>query len=177
MKNLFLTSILLTAALASSSVYASKLTTIKNFTNPDMNTVSSELISMDLITHSGAKKVLELKGKGTSAQEIRQNTVAQALHTLCPFFDDGVSLALNSKDHKGSLQAVNDLIDSTQVSDGDPEYKTLLKSISEVNEKASIEVYSGGASGNNTYGTVLGFYDLKNHEIAVFSNTNCGSDN
>jgi hypothetical protein len=43
--------------------------------------------------------------------------------------------------------------------------------------KDGVEVYNGSASGNNTGGTVLGFYDTINNELAVFANTNCGSDN
>lgn len=172
MKNLFLASLLL----MSSNVFASKLVTIKSLTNPTLNSAANELNKMEFLSHNGMKKVVELSGKGKTAQEIRQNTVAQVLHTVCPFFDDGVSIGVNSKDEKGTLSAVADLIDSSSVSKGDAEYNQLVKNVSAVNTQANVELYSGSASGNNTMGTVLGFYDLKNNEIAVFSNTNCGSD-
>ncbi|MFA6237824.1 MAG: hypothetical protein WC635_10890 [Bacteriovorax sp.] len=172
MKNLFLASLLL----MSGNVFASKLANIKTLTNPVLEESSKELAGMDMITHSGSKKVLELKGKGNSAQEIRSGAVAQAMHTLCPFFDDGVAVGINTKDENGTLNAVADLTDSTNTTEGDADYKALVRSIGAANKQNNVEVYSGSASGNNTVGTVLGFYDIKNNEIAVFASTNCGSD-
>lgn len=173
MKNLFIASLLL----ASTNVFASKMVVIKTFSNSVIEASASEIGGMDAISHYGGKKVIELKGKGATAQEIRQNAVAQALHTLCPFFDDGVRLVLNSKDQKGSLDAVTDILDSVYTTEEEADYKSLVRTISAVNKEAGVEVYSGSTSGNNTSGAVLGFFDVKNNEIAVFANTNCGSDN
>jgi hypothetical protein len=41
---------------------------------------------------------------------------------------------------------------------------------------AKLDVLSGGASGNNTAGNVMGVYDIARHEIVFFGFTNCGSD-
>lgn len=172
MKNLFLAGILL----ISTNAFASKMVNIKTLTNPVLEESSKELAGMDMITHTGSKKVLELKGKGNTVQELRRNAVAQAMHGLCPFFDDGVGIGVNTKDEKGTLNAVSDLIDSTNVSEGDADHKALIRTIDAANKQVGVEVYSGSASGNNTVGTVLGFYDVKNNEIAVFASTNCGSD-
>ncbi len=173
MKNL----LFLTAFTISSNIYASQITNINSLSNTLLESVTNKIIGTELVTHSTRKKVVVLKGKGKTAQEIRQNTLAQAAHTICPFFDDGVAITLNTKDDKGSMRAVSDLADSSNINSGDPEYNTLLKSITAANKIPTVELYSGSASGNNTSGTILGFYDLVNNEMAVFSNTNCGSDN
>lgn len=160
----------------STNAFASKIATVKTLTNSRLETAVNALSGMDLVTHSAKKKVLELKGKGATAQEIRRNTVAQAAHTLCPFFDDGVAIELNSKDEKGTLRAVADLIDTAEINKGDAAFETLFKNMSVLNNETGVELYSGNTSGNNTAGTVVGLYDTKTHEIAVFANTNCGRD-
>lgn len=172
MKGLILASLMV----LSSNVFASKLVSIKSLSNPKLDAAASELIGTDLVSHSALKKVIELKGKGTTAQEIRLNTVAQALHTVCGFFDEGVSLGINSKDEKGTLNAVADLIDSSNIDQGDAAYNQIVRDVSVFTNEAGVEVYSGSASGNNTMGTVLGIYDTKTNEVAVFASTNCGSD-
>jgi hypothetical protein len=172
MKNLFLAGLIL----VSSNVFASEFVNIKTLTNKTLESAKTELSTQDVISHWALKKVTKLKGKGASAQEIRQNAVAQALHTVCGFFDDGVSINLNSKDEKGSLRAVADLLDSSNLTESDTQYKTLVRVVSTINNQTGVELYSGSASGNNTAGTVLGLYDIKNNEIAVFASTNCGKD-
>jgi len=172
MKGLILAGLMI----VSTNVFASKISTIKTLSNSKLNSAATELIAIDLVSHSTLKKVTELKGKGKTLQELRMNTVAQVAHTACPFFDDGVALSLNSKDEKGTLNAVADLIDSSDVNKGDAVYNSLVKNITAINSEDGVEVYSGSASGNNTAGTVVGLYDTKTNEVAVFANTNCGSD-
>jgi hypothetical protein len=172
MKNLFLASLLL----VSSNVFASKLVNVKNLTNKTLDAAVTELSKMDIVTGSATKKVIELKGKGKTAQELRANTIAQALHGVCGFFDDGVSVTINSKDAKGSESAVKDFTDSSNISQDDADYTKLLGLVSTMNKQVGVEVYSGTASGNNTMGTVLGIYDVNTNEIAVWADTNCGSD-
>lgn len=160
----------------STNVFASKIVTIKTLTNPTLDSANKNLVGLTLVTHAGMKKVIELKGKGTTPQEIRENAVAQALHTVCGFFDEGVSIGLNTKDEKGTLNAITDLLDNSDLRKEDADYKTLALAVSNINKQVGVELYSGSAGGNNTSGTVLGFYDVKNNEIAVFASTNCGSD-
>ena len=172
MKNFLIVGLLL----ASTNIFASDLVNITSMTNKTLDAAQAQIAKLEVVTHKGLKKVTKLKGKGTTPAEIKLNTVAQAMHTLCGFFDDGVSVALNSKDEKGSLAAVADFSDSTNISKGDADYTTLVNAVSTANKQVGVEIYSGSASGNNTAGTVLGIYDTKNQEMAIFANTNCGSD-
>lgn len=172
MKNVILTSLLL----ISTQAFASKLVNIKKFTNNTVDQVATEIGKNENVTHSAYKKVIELKANANSPEEVRQNTVKQALHTLCGFFDDGVSISLNTHDDKGSLSATSDFLLNTNLNESDAGFKTLLNAISKANKQIGVEVYSGSASGNNTAGDVLGIFDVKNNEIAIFANTNCGSD-
>ena len=173
MKHLLLAALII----ISTNAFASKIVSIKSLTNGNLETSRLQIISADIVTHSGTMKVLELRGNGKTAQEIRQNTIAQVLHSVCQFFDEGVSLRLNSKNSRGVLRAITDFTESSNTNESDPNYNKIAKAITTVISEADVELYSGSASGNNTAGSVLGLYDIKNNEIAVFANTNCGSDN
>lgn len=162
--------------LTSSNVFASKFDDLKSLSNKKLEAARTEVVALEIVTHSDFKKVAVLKAKGTTVQKQREATVAQLMHTLCPYFDDGVAIGINTKDEPGTLAAVADFTDSMQISPGDSDYDKLFTVVKTVNSESNIEVYSGSTSGNNTYGTVLGFYDTKNNELAVFANTNCGSD-
>ena len=52
----------------------------------------------------------------------------------------------------------------------------LSSTLSRVFANPKMDVLSGGASGNNTIGEVMGVYDTENHEVLFFGFTNCGSD-
>lgn len=159
------------------NVFASKFEDIKHLSNPKLEAARVQILNLDVITHSNTQKVVELNGKGSTAQKIRERTVAQAMHALCRYFDDGVSIGVNTKDEAGSLAAVTDFTYSLQeMNEQNPEFISLLTATKAMNKESGIEIYSGSASGNNTAGTVLGIYDTKNNELAVFSNTNCGRD-
>ena len=173
MKHLFLTALII----ISSNAFASKIEPIKSLTKGTLENSRLLIASTDIVTHSGIVKVLELRGNGKTAQEIRQNTIAQVLHSVCQFFDEGVSLRLNPKTSRGVLRALTDFTESSNATEGDANYNKIAKAISTIISEADVELFSGYASGNNTAGNVLGLYDLKNNEIAVFANTNCGSDN
>lgn len=170
MKHLLITGLLL----ASSNVFASKLVNINGFTNGTLESARAQIVKVNAVSHEATKKVLVLKGKGKTAQEVRENAVAQALHTVCPFFDEGVSIGLDSKDDAGAQTAAQTLLEDSSA--GEEDFNTLFNALKTANKQIGVEVYSGQASGNNTVGNVLGIYDVKNNEIAVFANTNCGSD-
>ena len=95
---------------------------------------------------------------------------------IADFINETISISLRMKNEKGTLRAVNDLIDSSNISEGDEDYKAVYKTVNAINKEEAVELYSGSASGNNTAATLLGFYDLKNAELSVFASTNCGSD-
>lgn len=167
--------IILGLLLTSSNVFASKFADIKEMSNPRLESARQEIESLEFSPFASLKKVTVLKAKGSTPQLQREATVAQAMHGLCRFFDDGVAVGIDTKDEAGSLAAMEVFADQMEHDSSD--YQKLLKAIKTVNAESGVELYSGDASGNNTYGTVLGFYDTKTNEIAVFANTNCGSDN
>lgn len=173
MKSLLLLGILF----ISSNVLASQLGDLQSLSNKKLEAARLELIKLEIISHADLKKVLVLKAKGNTLQKQREATMGQAAHTLCRFFDDGVALGLNTKDEAGTKTAIFDFTDPLQMSDNDIDYLNFVSATKKINAESGVEVYSGSASGNNTYGTVIGFYDVKNNELAVFANTNCGSDN
>jgi hypothetical protein len=157
----------------SSNIFASQLLNIKNFTNPEMTKAKASISKLSSINYSSAKKVLVLKATGSTLQEKRQKTVAQALHTLCPYFDDGIALGLTPRNQAG-LDDIAIIFESFMDETSDLEsLKDIAKNAMESTE---LEVYNGETSGNNTVGAVMGIYDVKNQEILVFASTNCGSD-
>jgi hypothetical protein len=164
--------ILLAIIVSSGNVFASKLVNIQNFTNPALKEVKQSIAGLDSINYSAGKKVLDLKAVGKTAQEKRHKTVAQAIHTLCPYFDDGVALGLTSKDEVG----LNDVVATFETYMVSEEVKSLKEIVKTASNSSDLEIYNGEASGNNTVGAVIGIYDVKNQEILVFSSTNCGSD-
>ncbi len=172
MKNMILASMLL----LSTQAFASKFVTIKKLSNGTLNQAAVVISNHENVTHVAYKKVIELKANGSTPQEVRQKTVGQALHALCTFFDEGVSLALNTNDAAGALAATNDLLFSTNLNQNDAGFKTMLDAVTAAGKQVGVEVYSGSASGNNTSGEVLGIFDVRTNEIAIFTNTNCGSD-
>ena len=80
MKHLLMTGLLL----ATTSAFASSMKNIDSMTNKTLESARAEIAHTDLVTHSGIKKVLILKGNGKTAQEVRENAVAQAMHTAIP---------------------------------------------------------------------------------------------
>ena len=161
MKKLF---IALTFALLSQPAFAAKLEKLSRLSNPSLES-AFRAAGKDL--YSDAFTVVKATpANGRTAAEVRRNTVAQAAHLLCGFFDDGVTLT----ETKNAASAVADL----DLQDNAAETKALTDALSGAGK--SVEIYSGSASGNNTMGNVLGVYDRENSEVLVISNTNCGSD-
>jgi len=170
-------SLLLGLLLLSSNVFASTFGDIQSLSNKKLESLRAEMANLEIVTHSDFKKVVVLKAKGKTLQQQREATIAQAAHTLCRFFDDGVAIGLNTKDETGTMAAVLDFTEPMQMTDDEPNYINFVSVVKKINAESGIEVYSGSASGNNTYGQIVGFYDTKTSELAVFANTNCGSDN
>lgn len=157
----------------SSNVFASQLLNIENFTNPEMAKAKTSISKLSSINYSSAKKVLVLKAVGSTLQEKRQKTIAQALHTLCPYFDDGIALGLTPNNQAG-LEDIATIFES--FIDKTADIESLKEIARKAMESTELEVYNGETSGNNTVGAVMGIYDMKNQEILVFASTNCGSD-
>ncbi|MBY0415164.1 MAG: hypothetical protein K2Q18_13415 [Bdellovibrionales bacterium] len=173
MKALLTLAVLLSSTAAMSSTFGP----LKTFTNLNLEKAQTAIANEEVVTHYSAKKILVLKANGKTPLEIRTKTVAQAMHTLCPFFDDGVSVGVNTKDLAGSKTAVDEFAMDMNVTENSESYDVFFRAIKLANSEETVEVYSGAASGNNTAGSVLGFFDVKNNELAVFASTNCGSDN
>lgn len=160
--------------LISTNSFSAQMTNIKNLTNTKLQAASSELAGMDIVTHYATKKVQALSNSARPLQMQREKAVAQAIHTLCPHFDDGVNIGLTTKDEKGTLAAVSDF--GTDLTKGDAAYNQLVRNLSKINNQKNVELYSGNVSGNNTMGSVVGFFDIDNNEIGVFASTNCGRE-
>jgi hypothetical protein len=150
--------------LLSSPAFAAKLEKISSFSNSSLEKVY-RAAGKDLYSAS-FKVVKATPANGRSAAEVRLKTVAQAAHLLCSFFDDGVDIAVA----KSASSAVAGL----DLQDNDAEVAALTDALSGAGK--SVEIYSGTAGGNNTYGTVVGAYDRETSEVLVLSSTNCGSD-
>ena len=170
-------SLLLGLLILSSNVFASTFGDIQSLSNKKLEAARAEMANLEVVTHSDFKKVVVLKAKGKTLQQQREATIAQAAHTLCRFFDDGVAIGLNTKDEAGNMAAVLDFTEPMQMSDDDIDYINFVSVVKKLNAEPGVELYSGSASGNNTYGQIIGVYDTKTNELAVFANTNCGSDN
>ena len=161
----------LTTMLAAHAASAAKLQPIPHVTNAALEKLSVAGSADPSLLQNNFKVVSTTPPDGRSAAVVRMATVAQAAHSLCGFFDDGVELSL--VESKQAASAV------TYLSSGNVDDNDVVASMASALTAAAgpqIEIYSGDASGNNTAGTVLGVYDLSNNEILVFSSTNCGSD-
>ncbi|MBK6694045.1 MAG: hypothetical protein IPG50_17840 [Myxococcales bacterium] len=107
----------------------------------------------------------------------REKRIKEVMHRyMCGFFDESIDIGRNTG--AGRVQAT---LRDVAVEDygGDPSPAAigrLSSTLSRVFANPKMDVLSGGASGNNTMGEVMGVYDTENHEVLFFGFTNCGSD-
>jgi hypothetical protein len=168
------TIIALATIVFATQVFASQLVGIKQLSNQSLSQQVDVIKKSKSFNLSTLKKVAVLKASGATLQTQREKTIEQAAHMLCQFFDDGVGVSLTSNNSAGIAQATKNMEEGS--GGFDDESNTVVKALGQIVQIPGIEIYSGTAGGNNTFGVVLGIYDVKNSEIAVFSNTNCGSD-
>jgi hypothetical protein len=106
--------------------------------------------------------------------DARMKRVKEVMHRyMCSFFDESIDLA-HTTSAKAALKDVN--LD-TNASDQSAQVAPLEAALTKVLADKKMDVMSGGASGNNTAGEIMGIYDVTHNEILFFGYTNCGSDN
>jgi hypothetical protein len=120
----------------------------------------------------GTYKFLKPTNEGSDAGA-RETRVKEVMHRfMCSFFDDSIDI-----DHRtgaaGAKKAVDDL-DLSENDNGDT--SAIQSALTKIASDGDLDLMSGSASGNNTFGNVLGVYDKKNNEILFFGFSNCGSD-
>jgi hypothetical protein len=106
----------------------------------------------------------------------RMQRVKEVMHRyMCSFFDESIDLgrATGSKRVDVTLADV-DIEDNAY--DQDADVAAFSSALTGVFGRSDLDVMSGGASGNNTAGEVMGVYDVTHNEILFFGFTNCGSD-
>jgi hypothetical protein len=107
----------------------------------------------------------------------REKRIKEVMHRyMCSFFDESIDIGRNTG--AGAVkQALGDVNITDNASDQSPaDVAALTSALTKVYGNKKLDVLSGGASGNNTGGEVMGIYDITHNEILFFGYTNCGSD-
>jgi hypothetical protein len=125
----------------------------------------------------GVYRYNKATNEATSA-EAREKRIKEVMHRfMCSFFDESIDIAENTgTTSKKVSTTLSDLDIDNNASDEPANVKSLSTALSFVYKNPKLDVLSGGASGNNTGGNVMGVYDIAHHEILFFGFTNCGSD-
>lgn len=106
----------------------------------------------------------------------RMNRVKEVMHRyMCSFFDESIDIGRNTGT-KAVEQTMSDVDFDRNSSDEDANVKAFGDALGDAFENKKLDIMSGGASGNNTAGEVMGIYDLAHNEVFFFGYTNCGSD-
>ena len=104
------------------------------------------------------------------------NRVKEVMHRyMCSFFDESIDIGHESG-KKAVATVLSDVDMENNASDQDKETASFSDALADVLADTKLDVMSGGASGNNTGGEVMGVYDITHNEIFYFGYTNCGSD-
>lgn len=111
--------------------------------------------------------------------DARYNRVKEVMHRyMCRLFDEEISMGRNAG---GAAKRVETVLSDINLYDYADEQEAdadaFSAALTAVYADPNLDVLSGQASGNNTFGEIMGVYDIKNNEILFFGFTNCGSDN
>ena len=112
-------------------------------------------------------------------QDAREKRIKEVMHRyMCSFFDDSIDIARSTGTVTKKISStVSDLDLDNEASDASKtDLAAFSTALTYVFGNAKLDVLSGGASGNNTAGEVMGVYDEAHNEIFFFGFTNCGSD-
>jgi hypothetical protein len=114
--------------------------------------------------------------EATSA-DARMKRVKEVMHRyMCSFFDESIDIGRATASKAVSTTLADLDLDRNQGDAPEATVKSLSTALSFVAKNPSLDLMSGGASGNNTGGEVMGVYDIAHNEILFFGFTNCGSD-
>ena len=106
----------------------------------------------------------------------REKRIKEVMHRyMCGFFDESIDIGRNTGANKVDV-AMSDVDFDRNAYDQDPDVADFRAALAAVYTDPKLDVLSGGASGNNTAGEVMGIYDVTHNEIFYFGFTNCGSD-
>jgi vacuolar-type H+-ATPase catalytic subunit A/Vma1 len=152
----------------STQLFAAQLTNIQEMTNKSLETERKEILKNYIVTHSAIKKIT-LVNENEVNDELKREALFYTLNYACPFFQEA---SFQKSDVQKSVDTLVDrMIDRTHT-----QYTALTNSLTNVSKMENVEIYSGNGSGRLNYGTIVGLFDSVNNEVAVFANTNCGSE-
>ena len=111
-----------------------------------------------------------------TSPDARMKRVKEVMHRyMCSFFDESIDIG-RSTGAKQVATTMSDVNLSDNASDQTADVAKFSTALSFVFKNPKLDVMSGGATGNNTGGEVMGVYDIAHNEILFFGFTNCGSD-
>lgn len=159
----------LTIALClSTNLFAAQLTNIQEMTNKTLETERKQILKNYIVTHTALKKIT-LDNEEAVTDELKREALFYTLNYACPFFSEATFQTSDVQNAVDTL--VDSLIDRTHT-----QYLALTESLTNVSKIDTVEIYSGKGSGRLNYGTIVGLFDSVNNEVAIFANTNCGSE-
>lgn len=152
-----------------------RFTHLKKPTDADLAAFSTASAKFD---HS-YRGVYRFNKAGPEATDplAREKRIKEVMHRyMCSFFDESIDIGRNTG--AGAVkQALSDVNIGDNASDQSAaDVAALTSALTNVYKNKKLDVLSGGASGNNTGGEMMGIYDLTHNEILFFGYTNCGSD-
>jgi hypothetical protein len=108
----------------------------------------------------------------------REKRVKEVMHRfMCTFFDDSIDLKRPSGSPASRTQRTLADLDMNDNANGqDDAVRKFTDGLTDAYGDEKLDILSGGASGNNTIGNVMGAYDVANNQILYFGFSNCGSD-
>jgi hypothetical protein len=154
-----------------------RFTHLKKPTDADLAAFSTAAAKFD----SSYRGVYRFNKAGPEATDplAREKRIKEVMHRyMCSFFDESIDIGRNTGTTTAAVkQALSDVNIEDNASDQSSSDVTAITSaLTKVYKNKKLDVLSGGASGNNTGGEVMGIYDLAHNEILFFGFTNCGSD-
>ena len=111
-------------------------------------------------------------------QDARLMRIKEVMHRyMCSFFDESIDIGRNTGTiAKKVSTTLSDVDMESNASDQTTQVAAFSSALTQVYTDSKLDVLSGGASGNNTGGEVMGVYDITHNEVFFFGFTNCGSD-
>lgn len=154
--------------------------TIRSMTNKAANEVLKTGRVMDFYFREALRIERRTAANGRTELERREAAIKEAMHKYaCPFFDDSIDIS-RDRTVNSHLESLEYFVTFNDWTDGNAKKKAQFEdfkaALQHAKSMSTLELWSGGASGNNTAGAVAAIYDLKNEEILIYGYTNCGSD-
>lgn len=164
---------------SASSAWASEFKFIQAMQNPGANAALQEINKIGFDFNSTLLITRRTAARGRTEVQRREAAIKEALHRYgCQFFDESIDIGISvwqGKDvEKGVDNALTKDLEIEEYMGAD--IVALKQSLVKALQDKDLELWSGGASGNNTFGEVAAVYDKAHEELVIFGITNCGSD-